>query len=105
VVAAVVANQELAQMFDLIITAQDVKAPKPDPEGIKSALNTFGVSGSRALMLGDTDRDIMAAHNAGIDSLLFYPSSHEDIYNLAYLQQCGPTYTIRSWRELLDQLQ
>jgi HAD superfamily hydrolase (TIGR01509 family) len=105
VIAAVVANQQLAQLFDVIITAQDVKAPKPDPEGITSTLRTFGVSGSQALMLGDTDRDILAAHNAGIDSLLFYPASHEDIYNLEYLQRANPKYTIRSWREFLDQLQ
>lgn len=105
VVAAVVANRQLAQLFDIIITAQDVKAPKPDPEGIRSALLKFGVRPSQALMLGDSDHDILAAHNAGIDSLLFYPESHQDIYSLDRLQESRPTYVAHSWQEFLNQLQ
>jgi HAD superfamily hydrolase (TIGR01509 family) len=105
VVTAVLVYHQVAELFSVIITAQDVAQPKPDPEGIQAALRACGVDTSQALMLGDSDRDLIAANNAGVDSLLFYPAAHNDIYDLEQLNQAKPRYIIHSWRELLDQLQ
>ncbi|HSW99983.1 MAG TPA: HAD-IA family hydrolase [Patescibacteria group bacterium] len=95
----------LRNVFDLMVTRNDVTKHKPDPEGIHHALKGLGVSKDRALMLGDTEKDIKAACGAGIDSLLYYPDSHEKIYDLAYLQSFKPTYTVHSWRSFLDTVQ
>lgn len=87
------------------ITAGGEAPDKPNPAGILQALEKLGVTKSRAVMLGDSEKDIQAAHNAGIDSVLFYPPEHELFHHLDDLQAYGPTHTIHSWQELLDQLQ
>ena len=56
-------------------------------------------------MLGDSEKDVRAAHNAGIDSILFFPPEHNDYYSLEELAADKPTHIIHSWRELLNQLQ
>lgn len=98
-------HQLLHDLFDHTITMHDVTKHKPDPEGINITLAALGVPKARALMLGDTEKDIGAAHNAGIDSVLYYPSLHEPMYDFAHLQSFQPTYTVRSWQAFLDTLQ
>lgn len=92
-------------MFDAIVTSEDVTKYKPDPESIELALGKLGVAKDRALMLGDTAHDLLAARNAGIASALFYPEAHSLIHDFGFLQSHDPTHTIRTWRELIDRLQ
>lgn len=94
-------KHQLSELFDIIITAHDVKAHKPDPEGLLTALEKLKVSKEKAVMLGDSDKDLGAAMNAGVDSVLFYPPSHEPIYDLTYLKSFKPVYVAGSWKELL----
>jgi len=101
----VMGRHDVEHLFDVIITAEDVQSHKPDPEGINVAIERLGVEKKRAIMLGDNNKDLLAAKNAGIDSVLFYPPAHEIIYTLQELEAHGPRYTIRAWQELLDQLQ
>jgi HAD superfamily hydrolase (TIGR01509 family) len=55
----------LADAIDVAICAEDVTATKPDPDPVLRALDRLGVSGSDALMAGDTPVDIAAAVAAG----------------------------------------
>jgi HAD superfamily hydrolase (TIGR01549 family) len=96
---------KLSKTVDLVIAAEDVATHKPHPEGLELALRKLSVSKGKAIMIGDSEKDLGAAQNAGIDSLLFYPDTHQSIHDLAFLREHKPTYTIHSWRELLDQLQ
>lgn len=98
-------RHNIRALFDVIVTGQDVRHTKPDPEGILLALDRLHVQPARAIMLGDTHNDILAARNAGIDSALFYPASHQLLYDLAELQRHGPTHMVRHWQELVDQVQ
>lgn len=97
VIDLVLAHHNLVELFDLVITADDITEHKPDPEGILFALKTFGVAKDRAVMLGDSDKDLGAAQNAGIDSILFYPESHESVHDKTYLESFGPVQTIHAW--------
>ena len=101
----VMGKHGVESLFDIIITSEDVKKHKPDPESIELALERLKVAKHRALMLGDTTHDLLAAQNAGIASALFYPEAHSLIHDLDFLQSHNPTHTIRAWRELIDQLQ
>ncbi|MGF7229466.1 MAG: HAD family hydrolase [Candidatus Saccharibacteria bacterium] len=96
----VLAHHELVDLFDLIIAGDDVTAHKPDPEGILCALKHFGTPKDQAVMLGDTDKDLGAARNAAIDSILFYPASHEPLYERQYLQSLEPVRVLSHWDEL-----
>lgn len=95
-------RHNIGELFDTIVTGQDVSHTKPDPEGILLALDRLHVEPTRAIMLGDTRNDILAAHNAGIDSALFYPETHQLIHDLGYLQSHNPTHIIRHWQELIN---
>jgi HAD superfamily hydrolase (TIGR01549 family) len=98
-------SHSMHDMFDVVVTGSDIKAHKPDPEGVLFALGHLGVDKDRAVMLGDSEKDLGAARNAGIDSVLFYPPQHELFHALEELKADEPTYVIHSWQELSDQLQ
>jgi pyrophosphatase PpaX len=95
----------IEDVFDVIVTSEDVKTHKPDPEGIQFAMDRLHAEPSTTVMLGDSGFDLLAARNAGIDSVLFYPESHELMHSLPELQTHGPKYTMRAWKEMVDQLQ
>lgn len=60
-------RQGVAHLFDLIIGADAVEKPKPDPAGIYAALRATGLEKGQILYCGDTVIDAGAAQNAGVD--------------------------------------
>ena len=93
---------DIAQFFDVIITHDDVAHHKPHPESLEKALSILSGNKEQAIMIGDTDKDIEAANNAGIESILFYPPEHERFYNLDKFKKSSPTYVVRDFKEILD---
>ena len=58
-------------LFDVVISADDVNAPKPSPAGIKKALERLGIEDKgKVLYIGDNDIDYETAINAGTDAML-----------------------------------
>ncbi len=53
-------------LLEVVITADDVTNHKPHPEPLLKALDALKVSPKNALMVGDTDVDILAGKNAGM---------------------------------------
>ena len=53
-------------VFDPLITAEDVKRSKPDPEGFLAALRMCDCSASEALVFEDSDAGVQASQCAGI---------------------------------------
>jgi phosphoglycolate phosphatase-like HAD superfamily hydrolase len=49
-----------------VISSGDVERPKPDPGIVSTALDESGVDPGRAVMVGDTIWDVLAAERAGI---------------------------------------
>ncbi|HKU18896.1 MAG TPA: HAD-IA family hydrolase [Candidatus Saccharimonadales bacterium] len=88
--------------FDAIIANEDTERHKPHPEPLEKALELLGGSKNRAVMIGDSDKDLGAAQNAAIDSILFYPPEHKKFYRLAELQKLKPTYVVEDFRKVLD---
>lgn len=104
VVDIVIQRHDIVELFDVVVTGNDIKAHKPDPEGILLALNRLAVDPTKAVMLGDSDKDLGAASNAGVDSILFFPEKHEIFHELERLESYKPTYVITSWQELINSL-
>jgi HAD superfamily hydrolase (TIGR01509 family) len=52
--------------FDLVITALDVKDPKPHPESIEKILETFRVGKNETVFVGDSEIDKQTAASAGV---------------------------------------
>ncbi len=61
---------DLEDYFDIVVTAEDTKKHKPDPEPINIALQKVCSRPENSLMLGDTMFDILCAKNAGVTSVL-----------------------------------
>jgi pyrophosphatase PpaX len=55
-------------LFDVIVTGDDVATAKPDPEGVNAALATLGASAEASWMVGDGPVDIRAGHAGGLRS-------------------------------------
>jgi beta-phosphoglucomutase-like phosphatase (HAD superfamily) len=55
----------IARAFTHVVTLDDVRAPKPDPEPYLLAATLFGVSPSRCLVFEDSETGAEAAHRAG----------------------------------------
>ncbi len=52
-----------------IVTCDDVKNTKPDPEGVIKALKELGIEPDEAIVMGDLDVDIKAGIGAGVASI------------------------------------
>jgi HAD superfamily hydrolase (TIGR01549 family) len=53
-------------LFDLIVTGDDVADHKPSPEGIDQFVEKFKLNREKVLMIGDAPADILAARSAGV---------------------------------------
>lgn len=67
---AVLKGLELEHHFDVILSRDQVDNAKPAPDMLLKACDELDVHPDRALMLGDTDNDILAANAASIKSAL-----------------------------------
>lgn len=52
-------------LFDLVLTKDDISKSKPDPEGFNKAMEYFGVSPKNTVIFEDSDVGIKAAENSG----------------------------------------
>lgn len=52
--------------FDVVVLDDDVPAAKPDPHGIRVALDRLATPPARAIYVGDTLSDVLAARAAGV---------------------------------------
>ena len=63
--------KKLKEAGDVVISADDVNAPKPSPAGIFKALERLAIADkSEVLYIGDNDIDYETAKNAGLDAML-----------------------------------
>lgn len=53
--------------LDIVVGGEDVKAPKPSPEGVFFALEHLGSTPQETLYIGDSTVDAETAQNAGVD--------------------------------------
>jgi HAD superfamily hydrolase (TIGR01549 family) len=56
----------LNNIVNIAISADDIKKPKPNSEGILKALSSINVEASEALFIGDSTSDIIAGKTAGL---------------------------------------
>lgn len=64
------AQTELLKFFNFVITSEDVKHTKPDPEPYLMALEHSGCPASECLVIEDAERGLVAAKAAGIDCIV-----------------------------------
>ncbi|MFA5906831.1 MAG: HAD family hydrolase [Desulfobacula sp.] len=65
---SVLSRFNLSGYFEIILSRSDVAYIKPSPEGLILALEKLGTSPDRALFIGDSINDILAARNVPMPS-------------------------------------
>jgi putative hydrolase of the HAD superfamily len=81
-------------MFDVIVTADDVNAIKPSPLGFKAIMKKLGVDASECLMVGDSPtRDVAGAKAVGMKMCLAKYGNNGE---------AETEYSINNIKELLD---
>ncbi|MFO0704241.1 MAG: HAD-IA family hydrolase [Patescibacteria group bacterium] len=56
--------------MDVLISGEDVTNPKPNPEGILTAMNRLKVSPNETAYIGDSEADMGAARSANVTAIL-----------------------------------
>lgn len=56
---------QLAELFDLVLTQDDITRSKPDPEGFQKAMAHFGVTAEDTIIFEDSDVGLEAAKQTG----------------------------------------
>ncbi|WP_085507197.1 HAD family hydrolase [Thalassobacillus devorans] len=59
----------MKDLFDVIITGDDVSKPKPHPEGLNKAMAQLNITNTDAIFLGDSDADILAGKQANVHTI------------------------------------
>ena len=59
----------LYDYFDVTISGDEVKAPKPNPEGIQKALQLLHNTPSEAIFVGDSQADMAAGKSASVTTI------------------------------------
>lgn len=88
---------KLDQFFDVVVTLDDVKNAKPDPEPIEKALEQLNAKPEETIMVGDNHHDILAGQNAGTKTAGVAWS----LKGAEYLQTFKPDYLLENMRDLL----
>ncbi len=86
---AVLRFHGLEDVFDLVISAQDVSRPKPHPEAFRRILEHFGLEPREAIYIGDSRVDEAFAANAGVPFVAFRNPELTARYHLESFAQ-GP---------------
>lgn len=60
---------KLDSYFDIVITPEDVKKGKPDPEGVIKVMKQFDVKPRETMFVGDAVSDILTGQNAQIKTV------------------------------------
>lgn len=77
----------LTEYFDLVVTALDVKYPKPHPEPLIKVLEYFSISPEQILYVGDSQVDQVAAKAAGIPLIAYDNPSLEAAFHITNLKE------------------
>lgn len=91
----------LRDQFSMVVGADQVAQPKPNPEMGQLILHTLGIPAERAVMVGDTTHDLLMAKAAGMRSVAVTYGVH----SVRELESSGPTWMADTFEDVLRCLQ
>jgi phosphoglycolate phosphatase len=83
--------------FDVVVGADQVTQPKPDPEMGRLIMRILGVPAERAVMVGDTTHDVLMARAAGMRSVAVTYGVH----GVQELKSSAPTWVADTFEDVL----
>jgi pyrophosphatase PpaX len=85
----------MTAFFEHVVTGNDVRAFKPDPEGILQVLELFDVPANETVMVGDSMADLSAARDAGVT----FAAVLWDAYDRHRVLEAGPDLVFHTTNE------
>jgi pyrophosphatase PpaX len=92
---------QLEQRFDVIVTSEDTRRHKPDPEPLQLALGRLEAEPQEAAYVGDSPFDVRAAKAAGVSAVAV---GWGGIHGPEALLAAGPDALVETAEELLAAL-
>ena len=83
-------------LFDYVLGGEVLPVRKPDPLPLEHCLLKLGVDHSEAMMVGDSDNDVLAGINAGVGTVFFTYG-----YNRHNLSSLNIDYSFDSFYDLI----
>lgn len=96
--AALEAN-DVIDLFDTMVTSEDVEHGKPDPEGYLLAANRLGAEPHDCLVFEDLPAGLIAAEEAGMSAIAF-DDDYSKVYEDDKIAHCD--FMIKDYRELME---
>lgn len=66
-IKSILERDNMGGYFSVIVGGDEVRVPKPDPEGPRMALSSMELTPDAVLYVGDSRTDALTARNAGLD--------------------------------------
>lgn len=86
----VLAHFQIERYFDLVVSASDVRFPKPHPEIMEVIMNAFKVSPDQVLFVGDSSVDAAFAEATGVFFVAYKNASlHADLH-ISHFRELQP---------------
>jgi phosphoglycolate phosphatase/pyrophosphatase PpaX len=87
-------------LFDFVVCGDDVQNYKPHPEPLLTALIALKRTPADAIMVGDSQADVLAGKAAGTRTALFLPEAHGRFHNMDKLRATAPDHIFTDHAEL-----
>jgi phosphoglycolate phosphatase len=97
-IAGILEREKLDKYIDYIVGGEDVKAHKPNPEGLIIALDKMGVLKSDAIYVGDSVVDAEASQNAEIQFFAVLTGTSV----MADFEQYKTSFVLKNLSELIE---
>ncbi|MBQ5592927.1 MAG: HAD-IA family hydrolase [Clostridia bacterium] len=96
--AQAVVKDFFGDIFDMVVGKMDEFPTKPEPDSLFYTMKTLGVTAEESVYIGDSDVDVLTAHNAGLPCIgVTWGNRDEDV-----LLASGAEYIAHTPDEILN---
>lgn len=93
VVHKYIAGHNLSDVLSVVIGADAVLRPKPDPEMLVVAMKRLGVNPKECVFIGDASSDVQAGNSALVRTIQYMPKLNEPFYRFETNVKSGEVVT------------
>lgn len=98
IAAQAVVKDFFGDIFDIVVGKMDEFPSKPEPDSLLYTIKSLGAEKGKCIYIGDSDVDVLTAHNAGLECIgVTWGNRDEDV-----LLASGAEYIAHNPKEILD---
>jgi phosphoglycolate phosphatase-like HAD superfamily hydrolase len=79
----VIERYHLGSFFEMVVTALDVRNPKPHPESVEKIIQKFSLKKEETVFVGDSEIDQQTAKSSGVRFIAY---KNREIANDAFIE-------------------